>query len=100
MYWAKRICKWFRLGGVLILESSENNFHVVFNRPVDWSENVRIMAWVSLHSGKKLLLKWFLMQCIKQGSTLRVSRKRSKPSPRIVSRFGKQDSQIKEFLDF
>ena len=99
-YWAKRTNRWFRLRGFSILESSENHYHVIFNRPVIWSENVRIMAWVSLYSGKKSLLKWFLMQCIEQHSTLRVSRKGSKPSPRLVSRYGKQDSQISDFLEF
>ena len=99
-YWAKRVNRWFRLRGFSILESSENNYHVVFNRPVTWSENVRIMAWVSLESNKKPLIRWFLMQCIKQGSTLRVSCKGSKPSPRVVSLYGKQDSQIKGFLNF
>lgn len=98
-YWAFRAMKWFRLNGFMIQRSSENNYHVVFDQ-VSWSENVRIMAWVSLMSHKPRLLKSFLMQCIKQGSTLRVSRKGSKPSPRVVSRYGKQDSQIKEFLDF
>jgi hypothetical protein len=40
------------------------------------------------------------MQCIKESSTLRVSEKREKASPRIVFRYGKQDKQIKGFLDF
>jgi len=40
------------------------------------------------------------MQCIKKGSTLRVSPKRQKPTPRIVYRYGKEDSQIKEFLAY
>ena len=99
-YWAKRTNFWFKLRGFSILESSENHYHVIFNRLVIWSENVRVMAWASLQSDKKSLLKWFLMQCIEQHSTLRVSRKGSKPSPRIVSRYGKQDSQISEFLGF
>lgn len=99
-YWARRTSFWFRLGGFSVLKSSENHYHAVFNRPVSWAENVRIMAWVSLLSGKKPLHRWFLMQCIKQGSTLRVSRKGSKPSPRVVFRYGKQDSQIKGFLEY
>ena len=31
-------------------------------------------------------------------STLRVSRKGDKPSPRIVYRYGKQDGEIRNFL--
>jgi len=45
------------------------------------------------------------MQCIKEkGSTLRVSPKSGnpnpKPSPRVVYRYGKQDGQIREFLNY
>jgi len=97
-YWAERTMKWFRLQGFMILKSSKNCYHVLFNRPVAWSENMRIVAWVALQSRNKGLKKWFLMQCIKQSSTLRVSKKRDKDSPRIVFKFGKQDKQIKTFI--
>ena len=99
-YWAMRACDWFKLEGFIILKSSENNYHVVFNRKVSWSENMRIVAWVSLLSRNKGLTKWFLMQCIKGASTLRVSPKRDKPCPRVVYRYGKQDCQIHDFLGF
>jgi hypothetical protein len=39
------------------------------------------------------------MQGIKESSTLRVGLKFRKPSPRIVFRYGKQDRQIREFLE-
>lgn len=97
-YWAFRAMRWFKLEGFLILRSSENNYHVVFNRRVSWSENVKIMAWISLLSNNPMLQKWHLMQCIKEGSTLRISSKGDKPSPRIVFRYGKEDKQIGKFL--
>ncbi|MEM3601474.1 MAG: hypothetical protein QXN87_02240 [Candidatus Bathyarchaeia archaeon] len=99
-YWAHRTMNWFNLEGFIILKSSNRNYHVVFNRKVSWSENMKIVAWVSLLSRSRGLTKWFLMQCIKQAPTLRVSPKRDKPSPRIIYRYGKQDSMVKEFLDF
>lgn len=97
-YWAFRTMKWFKLEGFIMLKSSKNCYHVVFNRKVSWSENMRIVAWVSLLSHKPKLERWFTMQCIKEASTLRVSGKRDKPSPRVVFRYGKQDKEIKEFL--
>lgn len=97
-YWALRAMKWFKLTGFIILKSSENNYHVVFNRKVSWSENMKIVAWLSLLSHNPMLEKWFLMQCIKEGSTLRVSSKRDKPSPRIIYRYGKENEQIREFI--
>jgi hypothetical protein len=99
-YWAFRAMKWFRLKGFIILESSENHYHVVFNRKVSWSENMHRVAWVSLLSHNPMLEKWFLMQAIKEGSTLRVSPKTDKPGPKIVFRYGKQDKQIREFLSY
>jgi len=99
-YWAFRTKRWFKLEGFIILESSENHYHVVFNRKVSWSKNMRVVAWVSLLSHNPMLEKWFVMQCIKEGSTLRVSPKMDKPSPKIVFRNGKRDKQIREFLNF
>lgn len=97
-YWAFRVMDWFRLEGFIILRSSEKHYHVVFNREVSWKENMKIVAWISLLSHNRMLEKWFVMQCIKQGSTLRISPKRDKPSPRVVFRFGKQDREIGSFL--
>lgn len=101
-YWATRTMKWFKLKGFMILKSSKCCYHVVFDKAVSWDRNVKIMAWVSLLSHNRLLEKWFVMQCIKGCSTLRVSPKcskhGSKPSPRIVFRYGCEENQIESFL--
>ncbi len=99
-YWAIRTMKWFKLRGFVILKSSADCYHVVFDRAVSWSENMRIVAWVALQSHSKSLCKWLLMQCIKGCSTLRVSPKREKPPPRIVYRYGSQDNSVKNFLKY
>ena len=85
-YWASRTMKWHKLEGYIIFKSSEKCYHVVFNRPVSWSENMSIVAWVSLLSHKETLKKWLEMQCIKKASTLRVSPKKEKSAPRVVCR--------------
>ena len=97
---AEKTLKKFNLGGYLILKSSKNNYHVVFNREVSWSENVSIMSWVVLTNKKPKLLKWFLLQCIRKASTLRVGSKRDKAPPRIVFRSGCLAKQIEVFLCF
>lgn len=97
-YWASRTRRWFKLQGFIVLRPSKNRYQVVFDRVVSWAENMRVVAWVALLSHNKGLAKWLLMQCIKGCSTLRVSSKRGKPSPRIVYRQGKQDDSIKSFL--
>ena len=90
--WADRTSKWFKLGGYVILKSSENSYHAVFNRTVTWTENLRIVAWVCLQSHHSRLLRWFLMQCIKGSSTLRISPKGKKSTPRVVLRHGRKDA--------
>lgn len=99
-YWAFKAMRKFRLEGFVILKSSENSYHVVFNRFVSWSENMRIVAWISLLSRNEGLTKYLQMQCIKESSTLRVSEKQEKTSPKIVFRYGKQDKQVSSFLKF
>ena len=99
-YWAFKIMKRFKLQGCIILKSSKNNYHAVFNRSVSWSENMKIAAWVSLLSHNQAMTKYLQMQCIKESSTLRVSEKLAKASPRVVFRYGRQDRQINSFLEF
>jgi hypothetical protein len=98
-YWARRAMRRYGLEGFIILKSSKNSYHVVFNRKVSWSENMRSVAWVSLESHIGGLTRYLQMQCIKQSSTLRVSGKQEKRPPRVVYREGKQDKQIMNYLN-
>ena len=104
LYWSRRALGRFGLGGFLVLESSPGSYHVVFDRGVDWSMNMRVVAWVALLSKKVKLRRWFLMQCIKQKSTLRISKKFEiscvKSFPRIVHKEGLQDREIASFLRY
>ena len=97
-YWACRAMNWHKLGGFIILESSRGCYHVLFDRKVDWSKNMMVVAWVAQLSGNVGLQRWHRMQCIKGKSTLRVSCKGGKAPPKIVMRKGRQSNQIKEFL--
>ena len=82
----------------VVFKYSKKSYLVVFNRKVSWRKNVHIMAWVAIESQILKLKDYVLMQCIKEGSTIRVSPKGDKPSPKIVYRYGKQDGQIRDFL--
>ena len=70
-YWARKAMKWFNLEGFLILKSSDGCYHVVFNRKVDWSRNMHVVAWVALRSHNKGIQRWHIMQCIKDARALR-----------------------------
>jgi hypothetical protein len=114
--WGFRALNWFKLEGFIILESSrknyvikvkgkilfkyvKSNYLVIFSRHVKWDLNVRIMNWVALESKNSGLQRYIQMQCIKKTSTVRISSKGDKPSPRIVFRYGCQDGQIEKFLE-
>ena len=99
-YLARRTMEFWELGGFLVLRSSVGSYHVVFDRPVSWGENLQVVAWVVLDSGSEDLKRWLVMQCRKGSSTLRVSPKGEKPSPRIVYREGSEAIQIGDFLQF
>ncbi|MGD0496697.1 MAG: hypothetical protein ABSB28_11795 [Candidatus Bathyarchaeia archaeon] len=113
--WSYRATFFFKLEGFIISESSHKNYvvtqkrkvffrlrkasyHVVFNSPVDWGRNVHVMNWVALESGNENLRRYVRMQCIKETSTVRMSRKGKKPIPKIVFRYGLQDKMIKKYL--
>lgn len=98
-YWAVKTLKRFKLQGFVILKSSKNCYHVIFDRALSWTENMSVVAWVALLSHSKTLQRYCLMQCIKGCSTLRVSTKGEKPAPRIVFRYGNQEHNVKEFLE-
>lgn len=114
--WDFRALYWFKLEGFIILRSSQKTYIVkkkgeifhqfikasyltIFDRPVKWDLNVRIMNWVALESGNIGLQRYVRMQCIKRSSTVRISPKGKKPSPKIVFRYGSQNGQIKKFLE-
>jgi hypothetical protein len=46
----------------------------------------------------KALIRYALMQGIKESSTLRIGPKGVEPSPRVIYHWGKQDGQVKNFL--
>jgi hypothetical protein len=63
------------------------------------------MCWIALLlEGKFLkkcpLTKYVLMCGIKTVSCLRIEKKNEKPSPRTVLKSGKQNNEIKNYLNF
>jgi hypothetical protein len=99
-YWSKKAMEKYDLGGFIILISSKNSYHVVFNRYVSQGENRSVIAWVAIVSKNVSMLRYLAMQCIKGVSTVRISEKNDKPPPRIVYRFGSQGNAIKDFLSY
>lgn len=102
----------FGLDGFLILKSSEktfhvrdrttgktlfthkvSNYHLVFDRPVSWKDNVRIMNWIAEQCKNESLTRYVNEQLNKKTSTLRLT------DTKIVFQYGSQNSKIKKFLE-
>jgi hypothetical protein len=98
--WSRRACEFFDLYGHQISESSKDCYHVIFDRSVSWSMNVRVMAWVCLMTHHEPLVIWFILQCRKGCSTLRITPKGDKAEPRIIERFGSQGNEIRKYLEY
>ncbi len=99
-YWAHKIRNEFRLKGFLILESSERHHHIVYDRKVSPFDVISIVAHACLETKNVALVRWFVLQCIKKEFTLRISPKGNKPRPRVIYRYGKQNGEIKKYLQY
>lgn len=99
----------FDLKGFLIAKSSENNYHVVFDKFLSWETTLEILfklVWSYHYHGhgcKPELTNWAMLQAIKHSITLRISQKigykKNKPRPKIMLIKGKKQQLIKEYLD-
>lgn len=98
-YWARRACFFFILEGFIIFQSSYSSYHVVFNLPVTWEMNIEVMCWVAIESQLEKLRDYVLLQGRKRTSTLRLGNKGEKSPPIIIYRYGKQDKEIRDFLE-
>ena len=82
-----------KLEGYLLIESSKNHYHVVFNRYTAWRKSLQIIfsTWKCI--------EWGVWQAIKGELTLRISPKKGRNLPKIVKRVGKTDKLIRDYLE-
>jgi hypothetical protein len=45
-------------------------------------------------------VKWFILQCRKECSTLRITPKGEKAEPKIIERFGSGENEIRKYLEY
>lgn len=103
---AKKYMERFKLEGYVILRSSQNNYHVVFNRYLSWKKVLSCLfkiVWFyhfHKHGSKPSLTFWAILQACKETETLRISMKERKAVPKVIQTKGKIDKLIKDYLDF
>jgi hypothetical protein len=102
----EKYMKRFKLEGYMILKSSQNNYHVVFNKYLSWKKVLSCLfkiVWYyhyHKHGAKPNLTYWAILQACKQSETLRISTKKRKNAPKIISTKGKTDKLIRDYLEF
>jgi len=103
---AKKYCNRFKLEGFLILKSSQNNYHVVFNKYLTWKKAIEYLFKIVWnyhyyeHGSKPSLTSWAILQACKKSMTLRISKKKHKKIPKIIESFGKNDKLIMDYNEF
>jgi hypothetical protein len=103
---AKKYCNRFKLEGFLILKSSQNNYHVVFNKYLTWKKTIEYLfkiVWTyhyHKHGSKPSLTSWAILQACKKSMTLRISNKKHKKAPRYIEDYGKTDKLIDDYCGF
>jgi hypothetical protein len=103
---AEKYMNRFHLKGYLILRSSENNYHVVFNHYLTWKKTLEYLfkiVWryhYHEHGVKPSLTYWAILQACKGSETLRISTKNHKRMPRIVRKHGETDKLCKDYVEY
>lgn len=91
---AEAYLKRYKLEGYLLIQSSEKNYHLVFNRYLTWKKILGIVFKTTK------AISWGIWQAKKEELTLRVSPKNGKKQPKIIKTVGKQDKLIADYLYF
>ena len=81
-----------RLEGYLLLKSSKNHYHLVFNRYISWRKTLQIIF------NLRICVEWGIWQARKGEITLRISTKKGKNKPVAISIKGKSDKLINDYL--
>jgi hypothetical protein len=103
---AKKYLKKWNLEGYLIAKSSQNNYHIIFNKYLPWETTLEYLfkiVWTyhyHKHNDKPHLTNWAILQTIKHSCTLRISNKHEKKPPTIIETKGKTENLIKDYLAF
>ena len=81
-----------KLEGYLILKTSRKNFHLIFNRYLSWRKIMQIIF--KTHKATA----WAIWQAKKGELTLRISKKKLHPRPKIIRQKGQTDKLINDYL--
>jgi len=105
-YIANKYLNRFKLQGYLILRSSQNNYHIIFNRYLTWKKTIECLfkiVWkyhYYYHQEKPHLTSWAILQICKGSLTLRISAKQNKHKPTIMCSCGLSDKLISDYLAY
>jgi len=103
---AQHYCKRFKLGGYLIAKSSQNNYHIIFNRYLSWKKVLEFLfkiVWAYHYHKRGIkpsLTNWAILQACKGSMTLRISNKKHKKPPKFIEIIGLKHNLIHDYCNF
>jgi len=80
------------LEGYLIIESSPNHYHVIFNKYLEWNK----ITYILFNFVKNSVIGWSINQMRRGDLTLRISTNKGH-KPKILTVYGETDKLIKEY---
>lgn len=90
---AEYLLKRYRLKGYLLVKSSPEHYHLIFNRYTSWNQALRIVF--SVYKA----VEWGIWGARKGELTLRLSKKKGKNIPQLLKIVGKTDKLIRQYLE-
>ena len=90
---AKKLNTQYNLNGYLIMESSPEHYHLIFNEYLNWKDITKIL----FNFNKNSVIGWAINQMRRGDLTLRISTNRGS-KPKIITQEGASDRLINDYL--
>ena len=90
---AKTLLDEFKLEGFILIRSSANNYHAVFNKYVSWKTITQVLF------SRFECVRYAVQQMQNGHLALRISPKNGKNKPKILIETGKTDKLITDYLE-
>jgi len=90
---AKTLLYEFKLEGFILIRSSSNNYHAVFNKYVSWKKITQVLF------SRYECVRYAVQQMQNGHLTLRISKKNGKNKPKVLLKVGETNKLIKDYLE-
>jgi hypothetical protein len=91
---------WHKLKGCAVLKSNKDYYHVIFDRPVDWAENMRVIDWTAIISHNDGYVSGLQCNASNVRQLYEFSERDLNRRQRVIYNHGSQKWQIEQYFEF